>query len=58
MQGLRTNYTFPMGDCHTVQYRCVMIIFIEQFNNKSPPLTADGKDDHLPWVLTLFSIEN
>ena len=31
-----------MGDCHTGQYRCVMIIFKEQFNIKSPPLTTDG----------------
>ena len=37
MQGLRTNYTLPMNelimfDCHTVQYRCAMIIFMKQFN--------------------------
>ena len=47
MQGLRTNYTLPMNelimfDCHTVQYRCAMIIFMKQFNIKSPPLTTDG----------------
>ena len=47
MQGLRTNYTLPMNelimdDCHTVQYRGVMIIFVEQFNSKSPPPTTDG----------------
>ena len=47
MQGLRTNYTLPineliMDDCHTVQYRGVMIIVVEQFNSKSPPPTTDG----------------
>ena len=47
LQGLRTNYTLPMNelimdDCHTVQYRGVMIIFVEQFNSKSPPPTTDG----------------
>ena len=47
MQGLRTNYTLPMNelimdDCHTVQYRGVMIIFVEQFNSKSPPPSTDG----------------
>lgn len=53
MQGLQTNYTLPineliMDDCHTVQYRGVIIIFMEHFNSKSPPLTTDG----------MFSIEN
>ena len=53
MQGLQTNYTLPtnefiMDDCHTVQCRGVMIIFMEHFNSKSPPLTTDG----------MFSIEN
>ena len=47
MQGLRTNYTLPMNelimdDCHTVQYRGVMIIFVEQFNSKSPSPSTDG----------------
>ena len=46
-QRLRTNYTLPMNelimdDCHTVQYRGVMIIFVEQFNSKSPTPTTDG----------------
>ena len=38
MQGLQTNYTLPnsinelsMDDCHTVQYRGVIIIFMEHF---------------------------
>ena len=53
MQGLQTNYSLPineliMDDCHTVQYRGVMIIFMEHFYSKSPPLTTDG----------MFSIEN
>ena len=46
-QRLRTNYTLPMNelimdDCHTVQSRGVMIIFVEQFNSKSPTRTTDG----------------
>ena len=53
MQGLQTNYALPMNelimdDCHTVQYRGVVIIFMEHFNSKSPPLTTDS----------MFSIEN
>ena len=60
MQGLQTNYTLPnsinkliMDDCHTVQYRGVIIIFMEHFKAGFHMIADDRRSQK---VLRSFAI--
>ena len=53
MQGLQTSYTLPnsineliMDDCHTAQYRGVIIIFMEHFK-AGFHMIADDRGSHI-----------